>query len=65
MQIDLQGILPFLQFLLQFAVIPLILILWRLNNSLSELKLLMYMEFVTKSEMEKRLEHKENSHNDP
>ncbi len=60
---NIEGLLPFLQFLLQFAVIPLILILWRLNNSLSELKLLMYMEFVTKSEMEKRFrEHKENSH---
>lgn len=52
-----------LQFILQFAVIPLIVILWRLNNSISELKLVMYREFVTKSEMEDRFrQHRENNH---
>jgi hypothetical protein len=63
MNLEHSELFQFIQFILQFAVVPLIMILWRLNNSLSELKLLMYREFVTKGEMEERFrQHRENRH---
>jgi hypothetical protein len=37
----------------EIAIIPLVAVLWKLNNSINDLHILMYKEFVTKEEHDK------------
>lgn len=43
---------------LNIGVIPLIAIIWKLNNNISDLKTLLYQEFVTNHEFHRRLDEK-------
>lgn len=58
-------ILTLLQLVLQFAVVPLIIVLYKLYNTLGDLRVLLYKDFVTKQELESRFRlHGQNRHGD-
>jgi len=49
MRLDLDG-LELIKLGLEFAIVPLIGVLWKLSNQLKSIELMMYKEFVTKAE---------------
>jgi hypothetical protein len=48
----------------EFAVVPLIVVLWRLNSSISDLKVTMHEKFLTKEEFNARQKERHRSEYD-
>lgn len=59
MQMD-DEVFRLINFLLNFGIIPLIAIIWKLNNNIADLKTLLYQEFVTNARFQLEMEKKAN-----
>jgi len=65
-----ENIIAWIQLILNFAVVPLVIVLFKLYNTLTDLKMsigslqvLLYKDFVTKEELETRFKlHRDHSH---